>query len=281
MKCMLCESSKNKERSGSVRDNKDLKIHECLDCGLVFLSGDEHIHESFYESSEMHKLFDFKKWRNESLTDDERRFNFLKSMLINKDILDFGSGNGGFLTKAKEVSKSVTGCEVEKAVMPYYELEELKIVNDLDDINFKYDLITSFHVIEHLKNPTHTINKLKNLLNENGKLIIEVPNANDALLTVYKKTGFSNFTYWSCHLYLYTHHTLAKLAQKCGLKVDFIKYIQRYPLANHLYWLSFNKPGGHTVWGEFLSSKELDTAYENQLASLGITDTIIACFRRD
>ena len=76
-------------------------------------------------------------------------------------------------------------------------------------------------------------------------------------------------------------NTLNFLAKKAGFEVEFIKHIQRYPLSNHLYWLSFNKPGGHEKWEGFLDSKELNLAYENQLAALGTTDTLIACLKKD
>ena len=161
-----------------------------------------------------------------------------------------------------------------------YKEENISLENNLDNINEKFDIITSFHVIEHIKEPLKILDKLKNLLEDNGRLIIEVPNANDALLTIYENEAFSNFTYWSCHLYLYTHHTLNLLAKQAGFEVEFIKHIQRYPLSNHLYWLSKNKPGGHEKWGNFFDSKELNSAYENQLASLGATDTIIACLKK-
>ncbi|MFV0563576.1 class I SAM-dependent methyltransferase [Malaciobacter mytili] len=281
MKCTLCNSKNYKKRSGSVRDNKQLEIFECCECGLVFLSENSHINESFYEESNMHQSFDFSKWRKETLEDDTRRFSFLKNSLLNKKVLDFGSGNGGFLKLAKEVCKEVTGVELEKAVIPFYIEDKLNIENNLNNIDSKFDIITSFHVIEHIKEPLEILEKLKSLLEDNGKLIIEVPNANDALLTIYKSEAFSHFTYWSCHLYLYTSHTLNLLAKKAGLKVEFIKHIQRYPLSNHLYWLSQNKPGGHQKWGNFLDSSELTKAYENQLASIQATDTIIACFTKE
>lgn len=251
MNCNLCNSKKHKKRKGSVRDNKNLEIFECCDCGLVFLSQDNHIDETFYENSNMHQSFDFNKWRNETLTDDERRFEFLKNSLVNKTVLDFGSGNGGFLKLAKNISKSVLGVELEKAIIPYYKEENIHLENNIDNIKNKFDIITSFHVIEHIKEPLDILEKLKNLLEDDGKLIIEVPNANDALLTIYENEAFSNFTYWSCHLYLYTQHTLNILAKQAGFKVEFIKHIQRYPLSNHLYWLSFNKAGGHERWGAF------------------------------
>lgn len=281
LNCFLCNCSKHKTRPGTVRDNKSLKIFECCKCGLVFLSQDSHIDDNFYEESNMHNEFDFSKWRKQTLEDDTRRFEFIKNFITNKKILDFGSGNGGFLKQAKEVCKDVMGLEIESAVTNYYEKDNIKLSNNLETVDEKFDVITSFHVIEHIKEPISILEKLNNLLKENGKIIIEVPNANDALLTIYENEAFSNFTYWSCHLYLYTHHTLNLLAKKAGLKVEFIKHIQRYPLSNHLYWLSKDKPGGHEKWGNFLDSKELTNAYENQLASLQATDTIIACLTKE
>jgi len=59
--------------------------------------------------------------------------------------------------------------------------------------------------------------------------------------------GRSN-TYWKCHIYLYTMDTLRLLATKAGLQVKFMRQVQRYPLENHLYWLSQGKPGGHFKW---------------------------------
>jgi SAM-dependent methyltransferase len=159
----------------------------------------------------------------------------------------------------------------------FYKKENLPLYSNIDAVETSFDVITAFHVIEHLPNPHEILKKLKKLLNNKGKLIIEVPNANDALLTLYKSKAFSQFTYWSCHLYLYTAHTLKFLAQQCGFEVEFIKHVQRYPLSNHLYWLSCTKPGGHEKWGELLDSKALSKAYEAQLASLEATDTIIAC----
>lgn len=281
MACNLCACKEYKKRDGSVRDNDSLEIYECVNCGLVYLSNFDHINQNFYEDSNMHKNIDFKKWQNETFEDDNRRFEFLKNMLINKSVLDFGSGSGGFLNLAKEVTSTCCAVELEKAVYEHYSTNNIPYVSNLEDVEDKYDLITAFHVIEHLPSPKDILEKMANLLNEDGKIIVEVPNANDALLSLYKNEEFSNFTYWSCHLYLYTQKTLSLLAKQAGLKVDFIKHVQRYPLSNHLYWLSKGKSGGHNKWGSFLDSKKLSTAYEEQLASLGITDTIIAEFTKE
>lgn len=104
-----------------------------------------------------------------------------------------------------------------------------------------------------------------------------MPNANDALLTIFKNKAYMEFIYWSAHLYSYNANTLTLLAKKAGLKVDFIKHIQKYPFSNTLYWLSKGLPGGHKQW-EFFDSKGLQECYEHTLASLGATDTLMAQF---
>lgn len=35
MACRLCEEKEYKKREGQVRDNKELEIYECTNCGLV------------------------------------------------------------------------------------------------------------------------------------------------------------------------------------------------------------------------------------------------------
>ena len=54
MSCYLCKSDKFSKRTGSVRDNPDIDILECSDCGLVYLSSLEHIQDGHYEESGMH-----------------------------------------------------------------------------------------------------------------------------------------------------------------------------------------------------------------------------------
>ena len=123
------------------------------------------------------------------------------------------------------------------------------------------------------------LTNLAGALKPNGRMIIEVPSANDALLTIYECDAFQRFTYWSQHLFLFTASTLEMLARQAGLRVLAIQHYQRYSLSNHLHWLSRGKPGGHQRW-TFLDTQELTSAYANSLAALGKTDTLIAHLER-
>ena len=281
--CYLCGNAVFNQRHGSVRDKPELKIYECVSCGLVFLSSFEHIKDRFYENSSMfsEKLLGIQEWLNEIEWDDARRFQYLKSLLPNRSLLDFGCGAGGFLLIAKKLTSIAHGFELEKRLQPHFQNHGLTVFQNLSEVlqdiggGGGYDLITLFMVLEHIPDPKALLVDLSEILAEGGQIIVEVPNADDALLTLYNNEAFSNFTYWSCHLFLYNSHNLEKLAKNVGLKVNYIKQVQRYPLSNHLYWLSKGKPGGHEYWN-FLNSSELHAAYEKQLAAIGKCDTIIA-----
>jgi len=284
-KCYLCGGTKFNKRPGSVRDRPELEVLECASCGPVFLSSFDHIEDSFYESSEMHgeETPDVHAWLRETAWDDERRFQYLKSVLPNRKLLDFGCGAGGFLLKARELAATAHGVEPEIRLNSHYQSHGLKVFQNLPDISTDirggYDIITMFHVLEHIPNPKSMLGELSEMLADGGQIIVEVPNANDALLTLYNNEPFSNFTYWSCHLFLYTAKTLEMLFDQMNLKVNYIEQVQRYPLSNHLYWLANGKPGGHQKW-YFLNSPELHAAYEKQLAAIGKCDTILASVSR-
>ena len=281
--CYLCGDSNFIKRPGSVRDNERLDIFECSKCGLVFLSSFDHIEDNFYENSQMHDnqtMPDINTWLNETERDDKRRFEFFKPALVNSRLLDFGCGPGGFLLKAKKLAKIAHGVEPEKRLKNYYKSCGVNVFQSVDAINDndyckEYDIITLFHVLEHIPDPRSILIKLSKILADGGRIIVEVPNAEDALLTLYKSESFSKFTYWSCHLFFFTIKTLEMLCSQIKLKVNYIKQIQRYPLSNHLYWLSNGSPGGHEKW-HCLDSIELNRTYEKQLASIGKCDTLIA-----
>lgn len=276
--CYLCDGVKFRTRPGKVRDKEGLQIYECLSCGLVFLSSFDHIQDNFYESSGMHDgEVDIGSWAVETAWDDDRRFNFFKTLLENRSVLDFGCGNGGFLLRAKTAASRIAGIELEERLQPYFKKKGLTVYTGIDKVKEEYDIITLFHVLEHIADPIDMLGRLLEKLGSGGSIIVEVPNANDALLTLYENEPFSKFTYWSPHLFLYTSSTLDMLAGKAGLKVDYIKQVQRYPLSNHLYWLSKGKPGGHKKWS-FLDSDALHAVYEKQLSSIGCCDTILASF---
>lgn len=279
-RCYLCGSSDIQPVPGEVRDNKKLKVLRCGSCGLVFLSSFSHITRSFYEDSKMHGAapdIDIDAWMKETAEDDDRRYAQFGKLVRNRSVLDFGCGTGGFLIRAAKTAARTTGVEIEARLAGHFKKNGIKVFTDIGRVKERFDVITLFHVLEHFADPVGILKQIAKKIKKDGQIIIEVPNANDALLTLYKNAPFSRFTYWSCHLFLFTERTLASAAEKAGLKINVIRQFQRYPLSNHLYWLSQGKPGGHKQW-HYLDSKPLHAAYQKSLASQKCCDTLIGSF---
>ncbi|WP_162653329.1 class I SAM-dependent methyltransferase [Lentilitoribacter sp. Alg239-R112] len=279
MTCYLCNYPHFEKCKGRVRDAPNLEFRRCSACELVYLETVEHIKAGHYEESGMHDdaLFPIEAWLRQTAEDDQRRIDNLRPMLVNRSILDFGCGAGGFIQRATNIAASVTGLELEKRVREYWG-KQYEIYESLNQVG-KFDIITAFHVVEHLADPRAILSQLAEHLNKNGQLIIEVPSADDALLTLYDNQDFQNFTYWSQHLFLFNADTMRQLAKQAGLEVVSIQQHQRYSLANHLHWLSHGKPGGHQKWA-FLDNPELSRAYASALGSIGKSDTIIAYLQK-
>jgi len=280
MVCYLCNHPDFSVRKGAVRDNSSLQIIECTNCGLVMLSSHQHIQAGHYEDSGMHgdAVPSIETWLRDTEQDDHRRFEMLKSALVNRRVLDFGCGAAGFVRKVQSLTAEVAGVEPERRVREYWG-DSITLYGGLEDVGGGYDLITAFHVFEHLPDPRRLLTELATRLKDQGRLVIEVPSSDDALLVLYENDAFQRFTYWSQHLFLFNPETLRRLASQAGLRVVSIQQFQRYPLSNHLHWLSRNRPGGHQYWS-FLDSPELTNAYANALAAIGKCDTLIAQFEK-
>lgn len=275
--CYLCGSDDIKTVKGRVRDNKSLSVVKCDVCGLIFLSSFDHIQENYYDDSHQHD--DPLEYRTaiEYGHDDNRRFEYCKLSIENKKLLDFGCGEGGFLSKAQDLNGEFDGFELETSSRNYLREKGIKVFSSFENMKGHegyYDVITIFHVLEHCPDPISLIEELKKYLNpDGGQILIEVPNGDDALIKLYNNKGFSNF-YWSCHLFLFTRRTLTDLLHKANCNIEYIKQIQRYSLSNHLYWLANNEHGGHLKWG-FMDSDLINSEYANNLGSLGMCDTLI------
>ena len=275
----ICSNDSIQEFYPRVRDRDDIKVMRCSKSGVIFLQHSDHIDASKYYEKKNELEYWTATCRQEALLscveDDKRRAEQFGAVIRNKRWLDIGTGVGGILDLMGPQAAYV--CAVEPQVTARAELKSLGYhvygdVRDIEETNF--DVITLFHVFEHMPDPLESLHVIASKM-EKGQVIIEIPHAKDALLTLYDLDVFKEFTLWSEHLILHTKMSLNILLQKAGFKDIQVNGYQRYPLANHLYWLSKGKPGGHKEWS-FMLSNELDDAYNRMLDYLDYTDTLIA-----
>ena len=182
------------------------------------------------------------------------------------------------MLKSQKILKKGIGIDLNSKKIKYLNRKNItffKNIEEIKDLNFKFDSIFLFHVLEHLINPDKILRQLKSKLKKNGSLIIEVPHANDLLLKKLKVKSFINFTLWSEHLILHTKNSLKCFLEKAGFKNNKIFFYQRYNLNNHLGWLICHKPGGHIFYNKLSNKKEIDQ-YSAILIKNEYTDTIFS-----
>ncbi|MDH1601163.1 MULTISPECIES: bifunctional 2-polyprenyl-6-hydroxyphenol methylase/3-demethylubiquinol 3-O-methyltransferase UbiG [unclassified Empedobacter] len=140
-----------------------------------------------------------------------------------KKILDYGCGVGDFLEHLQKNGYDVLGMEPNDSAR---KIAQSKIGNEkvtsteLEHNDQKFDIITLWHVLEHIPNLNEIIGELKNHLTDNGVLIIAVPNHQSYDAKYYGK-------YWAAydvprHLWHFSDKSMSNLLSNFGMKIDKI-----------------------------------------------------------
>ena len=249
--------------------NKKINVFQDMKEKVIFL--EKYITSGkFYETQKNNTpvIVKRKKINLTKLEDANRRLYQFKKYLRKKNILDYGCSTGDFLAKINN-TKNKFGVEVNISNINYIRkhLPKINVKNNIRLFNIKFDVITLFHVLEHLPYQVKTLKEIKTKLKSSGKLIIEVPHANDFLISKLNHEAFKNFTLWEQHLILHTEKSLKKILIKSGFKKVKIIFFQRYGLDNHLGWILDNKPGGHIRYKSIFSDK-INKEYKSKLSKI-------------
>jgi 2-polyprenyl-3-methyl-5-hydroxy-6-metoxy-1,4-benzoquinol methylase len=138
----------------------------------------------------------------------------------------------------------------------------------------QFDKIFLFHVLEHIADPILFLNDLKPLLKKTGKIYIEVPNVDDIMVKTFRSDAYMDYYYKKAHLFNFNETGLNYIFEHCDLVYD-IRYIQRYDISNHLYWLANKNPGGKGYYKNILSD-QVNEAYVKSLIDAKQSDTLFA-----
>ena len=161
----------------------------------------------------------------------EKLYQIIKSYSLNKkvnlinsyhpqkgNLLDIGSGTGDFLTTAKNSGWTITGIEPNQKAKDISISKGVVLVDKLESIeNNSFDVITMWHVLEHVPNLENQIAELKRLLKPNGTIIIAVPNYKSFDANYYKE-------FWAAydvprHLWHFSKTAIEKLFATQNLKL--------------------------------------------------------------
>lgn len=136
-------------------------------------------------------------------------------------LLDIGAGTGDFLKVAAQRGWSVSGVEPEKKARDRAEEKGILLKEDKTHITDTYQVITLWHVLEHVPNLQEQIAFLKDHLTIGGLLVIAVPNYRSRDAQHYGK-------YWAAydvprHLWHFSQESIRLLFIEKGFQLIGVK----------------------------------------------------------
>lgn len=221
--CPVCRVSEHRKLASFDRRLKRLSTVVCRGCGLFFTNPmPSNIELATYY--ERYYRFDYQmnagapKMRHlvKRRLEAEKRFNEIKDHLpARARTLDFGAGSGEFVLKLLDAGHDAYGFEPGDGYGRYaqQQLKERFQRASWQDVSYRaeFDLVTCFHVLEHLNDPLAALRRASGWLKPDGLLFIEVPNS----LRWFGDKGFGSFHF--AHVVGFNRFNLELAAAKAGL----------------------------------------------------------------
>ena len=256
--CPICES-KDIPKLFTCVDHmitkEEFDIVKCNNCGFQFTNPVPRIEDigRYYESDvyvshsntkKGIKNFVYHLVRNFTL---QRKIDLVKRYRPNGKLLDIGSGAGYFLNKAKQSGFSTLGLEPSEEVRSESIRSFGLNVQDISELHNlernSINVITMWHVLEHVYNLNQDLQKMLEILKPDGVMIVAVPNPNSWDAKFYG----DQWGGWDVprHLYHFREVDVCNLFMKYDCSVVEVKPLQFDPV--YVSMLSEQYRGGSTL----------------------------------
>ena len=277
--CPWCGSDKaqiNLWLKDDFLSKEDFHICECLNCGLLYTMprpskdkiGEYYKSEEYYSHQENKKGFIPRLYEKVKKVNLKHKYELATKGLSTGKLLDIGCGVGDFLHTAESHGWQCTGVEPsEEAKAIARQRTQAKLLSSEDQEQLpdaSFDVITLWHVLEHVDDLRWQVAHLQRLIKPNGRIVIAVPNYKSYDGQFYKE-------HWAAydvprHLSHFNRTTLAKILKTKDLKLvktDKLKWdayyisymseqykIHKLPLVSGVYrgWLSNMKAKRSGEW---------------------------------
>ena len=246
-KCPWCGSEKaqiNLWLKDEFLTKEDFHICECLNCGLQYTMprpskdkiGNYYKSEEYYSHQENKKGFIPRLYETVKKINLKHKYTLATKGLAKGKLLDIGCGVGDFIHTAEQKKWDCMGVEPsDDAKAIARKRVKANIVNsiELEQIpDNTFDLITMWHVLEHVDDLKWQVEQLERLIKPNGRIVIAVPNYKSYDGQFYKE-------YWAAydvprHLNHFNKQVITKI-----FKTKKLELMKTEKLIWDAYYISF------------------------------------------
>lgn len=246
-KCPWCDSEKTQFHlwlKDEFLTQEEFQIYECLRCGLLFTEprpkkseiGKYYKSEEYYSHQENKSGFIPKLYESVKSVNLRKKYKMATNGIAKGRVLDIGCGVGDFLHTMEQKGWETEGIEPSedaKAIAKKRikaEVLDTEAQETLPDNSF--DLITMWHVLEHVDDLHWQLNQLERLVKPNGRVVMAVPNYKSYDGVFYKEK-------WAAydvprHLNHFNQETLVKI-----FKTNNLIHIKTEKLVWDAYYISY------------------------------------------
>lgn len=236
MNCYVCGTEENFHSMEKINPERELLV--CKTCGNVCYRVDP-AQEQKMKDYYRYNYRPAPTWVNLLTTAHKLNYimNFLGEFLKDKKGLvcgDVGSATGYVPNHLRKLGHKATGCEYTVTFRRFAEhFYGVPLTEELET-KHKYDLITIYHVLEHMVEPDKKLAHFVSLLAENGRIMVATPEWFNVLEEA-SGSEIQDFThlFHKDHINVFSEKSLKALFRRCGLvveKEDHITYGQTYLL---------------------------------------------------
>lgn len=227
---------------------EEFKIHHCRSCHVRFTNpqpqktsigkyykSDEYISHSDSRTGFVNKLYH--RVRSISI---RKKYKLIAGYKPKGALLDIGCGTGHLLSHFKKNGWDTKGIEPNENARNYaiknfqLDVEEENLLNEIENRNF--DVVSMWHVLEHVHNPNMRMELVCNILKDDGIAVVALPNPGAYDAKYYRE-------WWAAwdvprHLYHFSRKAFRNLAENTGFKI-----VAEHPMKFDSFYVSILSEG--------------------------------------
>ncbi|PYS73686.1 MAG: hypothetical protein DMF73_05255 [Acidobacteria bacterium] len=233
--CLLCKRPLRHVGEDFVRK----QIYQCDQCDYVMTpvattedASAQYDDPEYFDGWGCNMEFDYDRFEPAVHEQVQQYLDFIKKHTRGKLLLDVGTGSGLLPHLARQAGFEVEGTDLSKHVSENLPVKGGFPVHHgaLEEITFrrKYDVITMLHVLEHTSDPLSTLMRAREILNDEGYVVVVVPNyqsIDTRIKNLLSKLKLKSRPYKHLalghHNYVFSMKSLGLLGRAAGLQVIY------------------------------------------------------------